>query len=171
MRIRQVKPDFWLDEKMAVLTYGARLFYIGLWCVADDAGYLEWNVHRLGAELLPHQTVRRRESAISKWGDELAAGGRLVILECGHAVIPTLPEHQRLAGPTRRVTTVERKHLNGDCPNPPAHPRTSPHIPDPVRNGIGTVGNGMERNGSAREEDQDSEFRRKVPRPVIGARA
>jgi hypothetical protein len=174
MRIRQVKPDFWLDEKMAALTYGARLCYIGLWCAADDAGYLEWNIHRIGAELFPHQTVKRREASIAGWGKELTDSGRLVVLECGHAVIPTLPEHQRLSGPTKRVTTIERKHLSGDCPALPAHPRTSPHIPDTERNGIGTVRNGKERNGSARARGVETttgetEFQRLVPRPAVAS--
>lgn len=36
MRIRQVKPDFFTDAVVSAWPPAARLFYIGLWTVADD---------------------------------------------------------------------------------------------------------------------------------------
>jgi hypothetical protein len=40
VRIRQVKPAFWADSRLAELPERTRLFYIGLWMIADDAGWL-----------------------------------------------------------------------------------------------------------------------------------
>lgn len=50
-RIRQIKPSFFKDPDMAALTPPVRLFYVGLWCLADDAGYYRWDVAEVGIEL------------------------------------------------------------------------------------------------------------------------
>jgi hypothetical protein len=108
MRIRQVKPSFWTDATIARVSYQARLFYIGLWNVADDAGYIEWQPLEIGALLFPYESPKTRERHIASWTDELTASGRLVVQECGCAVIPTLPSHQRIAG--KQAFTVRDKH-------------------------------------------------------------
>jgi hypothetical protein len=185
VRIRQVKPAFWTDDRVAHLTYGARLFYIGLWNLADDAGYLEWNEAQVGAELFPYESPRKREKSVGAWMKELVDAKRVVLLDCGHAVVPTLGEHQRLSGPTKQVRTYFLKHERRDCPIP-AVPRGSPRVPNladepesegqagsdddprvspripavprtsPTRNGTVRNGKGTVRNGSARARvDQD----------------
>lgn len=94
-----MRPEFWSDEIVAAMPDGARLFYIGLWNVADDAGWLEWRPSRIGALLYPYETAKRRETNIAAWSLRLVGKGRLVLHECGaHALIPTLPKHQRIAG-------------------------------------------------------------------------
>ena len=108
MRIRQVRPEFWSDEVVAALPDGARLFYIGLWNVADDAGWLEWRPTRIGALLYPYESAKRREVNIAAWALRLTDKGRLVIHDCGCAVIPTLPKHQRVAG--KQSFTVRDLH-------------------------------------------------------------
>jgi hypothetical protein len=168
MRIRQVKPAFWTDAKVAKLGYPTRLFYIGLWCIADDAGWLEWDLDELGAMLFPHESPGRRRRHVTTWAEELVRVGRVVLLDCGCAVIPTLDTHQRHAGGNRSFQFRDA-HLR-------RHPSvsTGESVPVPEK-GAGTVGNGRVRNGkvgngSARALDQDptageSEFSRKVPRP------
>ncbi len=52
-RIRNIKPDFFLDEDLANLGLGARLFFIGLWTHADKAGRLEDRPHKLKAVIFP----------------------------------------------------------------------------------------------------------------------
>lgn len=170
MRIRQVKPAFWTDKDMSVLSYPARLYYIGLWCVADDAGWLEWDLDELGALLFPYESPARRRKHLVKWTDELVALAKVVPQECGRcAVIPSLDSHQKHAGGNRSYQYRDahmRRHLSVSTDS-------SGQVPEKVagRVGNGRVGNGTERNviRDAREEDQDSEFRRKVPRPVVVA--
>lgn len=41
MKIRTVKPGFFLSEKMGLLTPRQRLLFIAMWLIADDAGILE----------------------------------------------------------------------------------------------------------------------------------
>src|SRR5688572_8830651 len=56
VRIRAIRPDFWQDDTLGHLSDSVRLFYVGLWCVADDAGWLEWKPAQLGAALYPYRT-------------------------------------------------------------------------------------------------------------------
>jgi hypothetical protein len=148
MRIRQVKPAYWTDRTLASLSYPARLFYIGLWCVADDAGYIDWDLDELGALLFPYEVPHRRERHLSAWSVELVACGRVMVLDCGCAVIPTLEQHQRHAGGNRSYAARDR-HI--------AHKSVQVQI-----DGAGTVGNGRERkgtvgNGSAPAKGSDND--------------
>lgn len=137
MRIRQVRPEFWSDEIVAALPDGARLFYIGLWNVADDAGWLEWRPSRIGALLYPYESARRRESNITAWALRLTDKARLVIHECGCAVIPTLPKHQRISG--TQSFTIRDLHHHKHVVAPNGYPSLSD---SPV-----TLSNVTERNG------------------------
>lgn len=99
MRIRQVRPEFFTDPVTGRLSAEVRLTYIGLWCAADDAGYLEWSVDQLGALLYPYQSVHVRTRVIERSGALLVGEGRLVIFpDCDHRFIPHLSEHQRIGG-------------------------------------------------------------------------
>lgn len=127
MRIRQVKPAFWADAKIASLPHDARLFYIGLWMLADDDGWLRWDVAEIGKELYGFEGRAARERRIERMtaAIEAALPSKLAIHECGHAELPKLAVHQHLAGTTRRVTAIHSEHSR-DCPQIPATPRDSP---------------------------------------------
>lgn len=149
LRIRQVKPDWWLDKDLHTrLSADLREFYIGLWMYADDAGVFEWNVARIGAELYPYRTPVKREAKIEEWAVVLetldTADPHLVILTCGHAQVPKMPGHQRLAAETKQVRTVWKRHQS--CP--PARSRRSPQLSTLERNGT-------ERNGNAQAPAPD----------------
>ena len=132
MRIRQVKPAFWTDGKLARLTPATRLFYVGTWMLADDAGWLDADPTEMGAELYPFETPRTRERRIAAMLEELGTIGCLEVYDCGHAHVPHLVEHQRLAGPTKRFESISRAHRDR-CPNVsprfPAVSRGFPRVP------------------------------------------
>jgi hypothetical protein len=180
MRIRQVKPEFWKDPDLAKLPLTARLAYIGLWGLADDAGWLRLDVPSIALELFGYESRNRRERMIVGALEELVAAKRVESHECGHALIPTLVDHQRFAGETKRVYTVLKEHRG--CPrvpagnrgdeapeHEPAGPRGSPRFPAAVRN--------KERNGSGskgqvdtarkRDDESESEFRLRVGTPAF----
>lgn len=48
-RIRSIKPEFWEDEEIALLSRDARLLYIASWNMADDEGLLRWSAPYLKA--------------------------------------------------------------------------------------------------------------------------
>lgn len=153
MRIRQVKPSFWTDPTIATISYQARLFYIGLWCVADDAGYIDWKPQEIGALLFPYEGAKVRVKHIAAWTRELEDAGRLIVKDCGCAVIPTLSSHQRIAG--KQAFTNRDRHLGRH------------REPKVATDSTGTERRVEVGNGRARESDDDnvSDFRAKVPRP------
>ena len=69
MRIRQVRREFWSDRRMALLPKSTRLFYIGLWAVADDHGFLRWDLPQIAGELFPFDSIRARERDARKDAD------------------------------------------------------------------------------------------------------
>ena len=153
MRIRQVKPEFWRDEKLADLGDSERLIYIGLWMCADDAGWFRTNVREIGADLFPYEDRATREDRIFHVIDRLSDMERIVSEPCGrHARLPYLPRHQRMSSPDKRVYTHEREH-RATCisPQTPAETRGEPlTLHDaPTRNV--TERNGKERNGTERK--------------------
>lgn len=141
MRIRQVRQEFWTDELLADLPDAIRLFYIGLWCVADDAGWMRWEPHRIGALLYPYRSASRRERNIEEWTGRLVSLGRVVLHSCGCAQIPTLPRHQVVGG--KRAETDFRRHMTSHS----GPVRVVPEVPE-VLSGRGMVGNVTVGNGT-----------------------
>lgn len=160
-----MKPAFWNDSRLAALPESTRLFYIGLWMIADDAGWLRWDAVEVARDLYGYETRTRRERRVGTMFVGLVESGRVILHPCGHAEIPKMPEHQRLAGPTRQVRTEYNAHSR-DCLRAPADPRTSPLSParngkeqEQVRERSGTVRNGT--RAQARDDDDErSEFDR-----------
>jgi len=57
MRARNLKPDFFLNEKLAEVSAHERLLFIGLWCLADREGRLEDRPKRIRAAIFPYEDV------------------------------------------------------------------------------------------------------------------
>jgi hypothetical protein len=162
MRIRSIKPAYWSDFDLHTrLTPAEREFYIGLWQQADDAGWLSWDVHRIGAELYPYTAVPERESFIEAASVHLTSldcdAPHFVIFPCGHAIVPKMPSHQHLSG--KPVYTTHAAHLK--CP-PRDHPRETAE----ARNGNGKEREVKGSNGMVAREDGltpgDEEARREL---------
>lgn len=146
MRIRQIKPSYWDDTRLhhtPGISADVREFYIGSWQIADDIGWLVWDVSAIAKQLYGWQPVARRERNVREWGARLAAIGRLNIYECGHAHIPTLAKHQRIGG-TKAEGAYREHALKCVSPQSSADLRKSPQTSDTVSNV--TVGKGTERS-------------------------
>lgn len=182
MRIRQVKPSFFKDPIMAELSPATRLFYVGLWMIADDAGWLRWDAAEIGLELFGYEARGRRERNVTAYLAELVAAKRVIHHDCGHVSIPKFLDHQRLAGLTKQVRTVAKEHEKECSPTTPANPRGLPQSTDTVRNGngngtgtvSGTVRNGSERlsappraDETPRDDETESDFRKRVGLPTF----
>ncbi|AAK94354.1 replication initiation protein [Myxococcus phage Mx8] len=92
-RIRSIKPDFFLDEELAVLSPMARLFFIGLWTQADKEGLLEYRPARLKASIFPYH-----DADVPALMDELEAGQFVQRYEAEEKVcvsIRNFAKHQR----------------------------------------------------------------------------
>lgn len=95
-----IRPAYWTDADLHTrLTAEVREFYIGLWMLADDAGYVDWDISRVGAELFPFRTNAWRMKRIPEWIQVL--GSHVRVLECGrHLVVPNLPKYQHCPKPS-----------------------------------------------------------------------
>jgi hypothetical protein len=54
-RIRQIKPEFYLDDELAQCSRDARLLFPGLWMLADRAGRLENRPAKIKAQVFPYE--------------------------------------------------------------------------------------------------------------------
>jgi hypothetical protein len=142
VRIRQVRPEFFTDAVVSSLPADVRLTYIGLWCVADDAGWLVWDVQQVAAQLYPYESIRVRTKRVERAGAALVAAGRMSLPGCGCAFIPKLPAHQKIGG--NKSFTVRDKH--------PVH--TS--LDESARNvRVGNVRVGNVNTGASANDDDD----------------
>jgi hypothetical protein len=175
VRIRQVKPAFWTDSRLALLPAATRLFYIGLWNIADDTGWLRWEVPTIGAELYGYEPRMARERRVAAMGDALEQAGRITRYPCGHALIPTLTEHQRMSAATKRVKTVEKEHercsadargsqRTSAAPRPVGN--VSPSGTDGVNGTVTDLGAPARAGEPAGPRAAATEFEEKVPRLV-----
>lgn len=94
MRIRTVKPDFFLDERLAVLSCAHRLLFQGLWLIADREGRLEDRPRRIQATIFPYDHKLDVPAMLS----ELVEGGFIRRYEVDGETfidIPGFLKHQR----------------------------------------------------------------------------
>lgn len=89
MRARNIKPDFFTDEKLISLTFAERLFFIGLWCFADSEGFFEVKPHEMKIKLFPEQKVDilKMLKALEK--------EKIVKLHEQHGYLPNFTKHQK----------------------------------------------------------------------------
>jgi hypothetical protein len=149
-RIRTVKPEFWVDEKVVELTFGARLLFIGLWSFADDQGYVDYSPKRIRMQVFPGDQVDI-EALI---GELLAAG---VVRAYESPVGPVLhvanwARHQRVdkAGKAR----FDPDELRPFPSAPVAVPAPSPSPREESREVQEPSGSPREDSGRARESSR-----------------
>lgn len=92
-RIRSLKPEFYLSERVGSVSFGARLLFAGLWTIADREGRLRWQPKKIKAQLFPYDNIE-----IYPWAEELVTARLLQFYadEDGvYTFIPGFGEHQR----------------------------------------------------------------------------
>jgi hypothetical protein len=65
-KIRAIHPGFWTDTTLAECSMGARLFYVGLWTFADDAGVFEWHDKLLKSQIFPFDDSVKVDKLLSE---------------------------------------------------------------------------------------------------------
>lgn len=68
-RARFIRPEFFTDEKISELCFGARLLFIGSWNLADLNGVLEWRPRQLKALVFPYDDIPILQ--IDKWMNKM----------------------------------------------------------------------------------------------------
>lgn len=107
MRKRMINPEFFTDgELVEGLDVGGRLFYIGLWCVADDSGVFEWSPLTLKMKIFPGDDISR--TCLENYLTRLEEMGKVRRFEANGKVYGWLVNFL--------------KHQKVDKPGPPNHP-------------------------------------------------
>ena len=75
-RSRNIKPGFFLNDKLAEVEPLGRLLFAGLWCLADREGRLKDRPNRIKAEVLPYDNCD-----VDKLLDDLAQRGFIIRYE------------------------------------------------------------------------------------------
>lgn len=147
MKIRGVKPDFWIDENVVEVSYPARLLFIGLWMLACDNGHVEDSPKRIKMALFAADNVD-----VADLLDELVGQG-LIVRAGGWITVPHLAQHQHID--TRYFLTCKRD----DCTKPAVAtpgrtPRRTPATPGAHR--AHTVGTVRPHDDSDSDSEKDS---------------
>ena len=102
-RARLLKPDFFEDERITALPFGARILYQALWCLADREGRLEDRPQRIAAFAFPpigNETMQARaRKEADAWLELLITSGMVQRYEAEgeHCLlIKRFPEHQKV---------------------------------------------------------------------------
>lgn len=138
-RIRTIKPEFWVDEKVVELDPWARLLFIGLWNFADDQGFIEYSPRRIKMQVFPGDTTDVEPLLAS-----LLEAGLLVAYDSpiGKVLhISSWEKHQKVSNPaTPRFDTSELQHI---IPSDDPPPEASRDVQSPL--------SGKERKGKEEE--------------------
>jgi len=100
-----VKAEFWTDPELLRWPLAKRLFYQGLWAVAEDSGCLEddpfgWKLQLFPSPIDSAVTVE----LLTDWRDELVAAGKLFRYEADgkcYLYIRTFHQHEHPRNPQR----------------------------------------------------------------------
>ena len=97
-RIRCIKPEFWDDQKMALLSRDARLVYVGLWSQSDDHGACRANPTFLKNKIFPHEEIPIEQ--FSGWLKELKTLKRIKPFSMNgenYFYLPHFKDHQKIS--------------------------------------------------------------------------
>lgn len=102
MRIRSIKPEFWVSESIGRLSREARLLFIGLWSFADDSGRARGAFAAISGALFPYD--RDAVEQMPVWFAELEAEGMVVRYKADdgntYYQLPNWLKHQKIEKPS-----------------------------------------------------------------------
>lgn len=168
-----LKREYFSDfEFQTKLTAEQREVYMGLWQLADDAGWLDWHPEQIAAHIFRFSGAdgpRLLEAA----AEALKATGRLKVLACRHASLPRGEGHARPGRPSSQseIYHAHKKHAKYSRKNSgdPIPHRTSPYLTSPHRGAPARA----PAKGAAGRGGQPQSLRELVgdPEKIIGPRA
>lgn len=97
-RIRNIKPDFWTDEKLVELDPWERLLFIGIWNFVDDEGFMPYSPKRIKMQIFPGDSLE-----VSRGLQNLISIGALTLFdsEMGKVIkVTNWMKHQRVSNPS-----------------------------------------------------------------------
>jgi hypothetical protein len=116
-RIRSLKPEAWQDERVGTVSRDARLLWVTIITLADDAGRFRALPAVLCGHGFPYDQDALRK--VGTWLDELESAGLVRRYEHGGVAYGWLPkweDHQRIQRPSPSV--IPAPSLNGSGSHP-----------------------------------------------------
>jgi hypothetical protein len=107
-RIRTIKPSFWGDDKVSLLSRDARLLFIGLISMADDDGRFLASHAAIAGYVYPNDEDITPKK-LAAWLDEIAGLKLAIVYKCGHVrygAIPNFRGHQVINRPSPSTLPV-----------------------------------------------------------------
>jgi hypothetical protein len=163
--MRSVKPEFFADQEITLLSRDIRLLYIGLWGLADEHGRLQGDPRYVKGQLFAYDDDLTAGD-IEKMLDCLIEAGKAHRYRVRNAVylfLPKLAKHQRLepAKVPSRLPSPNESERGADESEPDANESergADESEPDAKKSTLSMwhVAGGME-HGAAREPITDSD--------------
>ena len=97
-RTRYIRPGFFDNEELSECSLASRLYYIGLWTMADRDGYVEYRPRRIKKTLFGYDDEITAAS-LDGFNSELASADKLEVVEVDGAVyikITNWTKHQKI---------------------------------------------------------------------------
>lgn len=137
MRSRNIKPGFFENEQLGMLPLGARILFIGLWCLADREGLIEFRPLKIKIKVFPYDDITIK--TIKGWLHDLAERNLITLYQDEYMerliLINNFKKHQR---PHKKEAPSELEELltklkpcDTDFTQPDQFPRNSAERHDP----------------------------------------
>lgn len=108
-RARFIRPEFFTDEKVGALPYGARILFAGIWCHSDLRGVFEHSARQLRVLVFPFDEGLT-SATVEDWLSQLSTAGQIIRFEVGGKAwgfVRKWAEHQDIS--TREVEVGSKK--------------------------------------------------------------
>lgn len=174
MRGRYLMREYWTDSDLFLrLSAEEREFYIGLWMLADDEGWMPRDIPAIAGHLLRFEDRAPREVKTRTVLRRLAALGKVNSLRCGCLHLPAVTKYPRAGKKSTEHHAAHTSHSNGFDTSVQTHsngfePIQTDLNPSPVPSRRLLTQSDVT-GASARGEDRESEFRAKVTPPRVVA--
>ena len=113
MRGRYLMREYWSDSDLFLrLDAERRELYVGLWMLADDAGWLPRDVPAIAAALFRYEDRAPREAKVRGGLDRLRDLGKVESLRCGCLHLPAVERYPRAGKKTNEHALKHRTHSN-----------------------------------------------------------
>ena len=161
-RIRTIKPEFFTSPDTAKASIEARLFYIALWCWADDWGIGEANMNALLGFAFPEDDEKTRKEIQSLCKEVANTYGTLFYENNGRYfyAIPSWEDHQR----TQR--RAQRRNPTPDDPESQPDKRIyEKHAPSVFTQGTSESTQGNDQEGTGEQGNRGTGEREHISNP------
>lgn len=114
MRGRYLMREYWTDSDLFLkLSPEEREFYVGLWMLADDDGWMPRDVPEIAGHLLRFEDRGPREAKTRTVLRRLTAIGKVSSLRCGCLFLQAVAKYPRAGRKSVEHHQHHQKHSNG----------------------------------------------------------